>query len=104
MSETESFYDILEVADNSSKSDIKAAYRKLSLKYHPDRNGGNDDCTAKFKKINEAYETLGDDQKREEYDETRNNPFFKMGMGGGMGPGAGELDDLLNSLASAFAT
>jgi len=100
MSESaESFYDILEVDENSSKTDIKAAYRKLSLKYHPDRNGGNEECKAKFQKINEAYDTLSDDQKREEYDATRNNPFFKMSMGGGGGGGgAGGLDDLLNNL------
>lgn len=99
MSESESFYDILGVTDKSSKNDIKRAYRELSLKYHPDRNGGNVESTAIFKRINEAYETLGDDQKREEYDESRNNPFLKMSMGGGMRGGMdGGLDDLLNSL------
>ena len=100
MSDSESFYDILEVDEKSSKPDIKAAYRKLSLKYHPDRNGGNEECKAKFQKINEAYDTLSDDQKREEYDETRNSPFFKMSMGGG-GGGAGGLDDLLNNLINS---
>ena len=99
MSEAESFYDILEVKDDSSKPEIKTAYRKLSLKYHPDRNGGNSEFNSKFQKINEAYDTLSDDQKREEYDQSRNNPFLRMSMGGG-GMGGG-LDDLLNNLFSA---
>ena len=98
MSASESYYDILGVNDKSSKNDIKRAYRELSLKYHPDRNCGNTDFNSKFQQINEAYETLGDDQKREEYDQSKNNPFLKMSMGGGMGGG---LDDLLNNLFSA---
>jgi DnaJ-class molecular chaperone len=98
MTESESYYDILEVKDDSSKPEIKTAYRKLSLKYHPDRNGGNSEFNSKFQKINEAYDTLSDDQKREEYDQSRNNPFLKMSMGGGSGGG---LDDLLNNLFSS---
>jgi len=103
----ETYYDILEVKDDSSKHEIKSAYRKLSLKYHPDRNGGNSEFNSKFQKINEAYDTLSDDQKREEYDQSRNNPFLKMGMSGGMGGGGmgggmgGGLDDLLNNLFNA---
>jgi len=99
MSASESYYDILGVNEKSSKNDIKRAYRELSLKYHPDRNCGNTDFNSKFQQINEAYETLGDDQKREEYDQSKNNPFLKMSMGGG-GMGGG-LDDLLNNLFSA---
>ena len=99
MSETESYYDILEVKEDSSKPEIKSAYRKLSLKYHPDRNGGNSEFNSKFQKISEAYDTLSDDQKRQEYDQTRNNPFLRMSMGGGMGGGG--LDDLLNNLFTA---
>ena len=98
MSESESYYDILGVNDKSSKNDIKRAYRELSLKYHPDRNCGNTDFNSKFQQINEAYETLGDDQKREEYERARHNPFLKMSMNGG---GCGGLDDLLNNLFSS---
>ena len=102
MSASESYYDILGVNEKSSKNDIKRAYRELSLKYHPDRNCGNTDFNSKFQQINEAYETLGDDQKREEYDQSKNNPFLKMSMGSGMGGGmGGGLDDLLNNLFSA---
>ena len=101
MSESESFYDILGITDKSSKNDIKRAYRELSLKYHPDRNCGNTDFNSKFQQINEAYETLSDDQKREDYDNSKNTPFFKMSMGPGSGmgmSGSGGLDDLLNNL------
>jgi DnaJ-class molecular chaperone len=59
------YYDILGVNKSASQEDIKKAYRNLSKKYHPDRNGGDD---SKFKEINEAYDTLGDETKRKEYD------------------------------------
>ena len=98
MAQPESYYDILEVKEDSSKPEIKSAYRKLSLKYHPDRNGGNSEFNSKFQKISEAYDTLSDDQKRQEYDQTRNNPFLRMSTGGG---GMGGLDDLLSNLFSA---
>jgi DnaJ-class molecular chaperone len=68
----ESFYTILNINENASKEDIKKAYRTLSLKYHPDKNPNNPECIAKFQKISEAYETLGDEQKKQEYDHFRN--------------------------------
>ena len=64
------YYDILGVNKNASQDEIKKAYRNLSKKYHPDRNGGDD---SKFKEINEAYDTLGDETKRRQYDNP--NPF-----------------------------
>jgi DnaJ-class molecular chaperone len=92
-----SFYKILGVSDTSSKDEIKRAYRSLSLKYHPDKNGGNLDAISKFQKISEAYETLGDEQKREEYDMINKNPFFRAG-GPGPGGGGGDMEDLLTAL------
>ena len=59
------YYEILGVDKKSTQDDIKKAYRNLSKKYHPDKNGGDD---SKFKEINEAYDTLGDEVKRREYD------------------------------------
>ena len=59
------YYDVLGVDRNASQEDIKKAYRNLSKKYHPDKTGGDD---SKFKEINEAYDTLGDESKRREYD------------------------------------
>jgi DnaJ-class molecular chaperone len=64
------YYDILGVNKNASQDEIKKAYRNLSKKYHPDRTGGDD---SKFKEINEAYDTLGDETKRRQYDNP--NPF-----------------------------
>ena len=76
MSQTnKDYYEMLGVQDNSSSTDIKRAYRKLSMKYHPDRNPGNDEMLKKTQEINEAYEILGDENKREQYDISRHNPF-----------------------------
>lgn len=78
------YYGILEVSENASIEEIKKSYRRLSMLYHPDKNKQNPDCVGKFQKINEAYEVLGDIDKKKEYDMKRNNPFFKMmNMNGG---------------------
>lgn len=63
------YYKILNISTNASESEIKKQYRKMSLQYHPDKNNGDD---AKFKEINEAFEVLGDSQKRKTYDFQRN--------------------------------
>jgi DnaJ-class molecular chaperone len=88
MSSSESFYSILGVTDKASKEEIKKAYRTLSLKHHPDRTS-NPESHQLFKKINEAYETLGDEQKRQEYDAMQRNPFMRMNshFGGNSGGG-----------------
>ena len=61
-------YWILWIEKNISKEDIKKAYRKLAMKYHPDRNKWDKESEAKFKEINEAYSVLSDDSKRQQYD------------------------------------
>ena len=86
---SESFYNILGVPETASKDDIKKAYRSLSLKLHPDRNPNNLEAVSKFQKINEAYETLGDEQKKEEYDMMNKNPFFRMASHSGGGQNMG---------------
>lgn len=80
------FYDILGVSRNANESEIKKAYRKMSLEFHPDKNS-SPSASSKFQEINEAYETLGDVQKRKQYDMFGNSdgPFG----GGGGGPGGG---------------
>jgi len=74
----ENFYNILGVSENSTKEEIKKAYRSLQMKYHPDKNPGSQESINMTQKINEAYETLGDDDKKTQYDMTRNNPFMRM--------------------------
>ena len=91
----EDFYKILEVNEGASLDEIKKSYRKLSLKCHPDRNLGDPDATKKFQKITEAYETLSNDEKRNEYNMMRNNPFFSGGVQNG-GVHFQEMDDLFS--------
>ena len=82
MSSEENHYKTLEVLETASADEIKKAYRRLSLKNHPDKNPGNAEAVKIFQKINEAYEILGDSDRKNEYDMMRNSPFSKMnGMG-----------------------
>ena len=62
------YYKVLGVAKNASAEEIKKAYRKLALKYHPDRNQGDKESEEKFKEANEAYAVLSDQEKRKQYD------------------------------------
>jgi curved DNA-binding protein len=61
------YYEVLGVKKDGSSQDIKKAYRKLAMKYHPDRNKGNKEAEEKFKKISEAYAVLSDPEKRGRY-------------------------------------
>jgi molecular chaperone DnaJ len=78
------YYEVLGIQKNASKDDIKKAYRKLAIQYHPDKNPGNKTAEEKFKEATEAYEILGDDQKRQAYDQ--------FGFAGVEGMGGGPQD------------
>lgn len=69
ISANNNFYELLEVPRDASEGDIKRAFRKLSLKYHPDKNPGNEEAASTFKQINRAYEVLSDKDKRQVYDQ-----------------------------------
>ncbi len=72
---TKDYYNILGVDKKASQEDIKKAYRKLALKYHPDKTNGDAKLEDKFKEISEAYEVLGDEKKRHDYDNPMGNVF-----------------------------
>ena len=82
------YYQTLEVARDADGAVLKSAYRKLAMKYHPDRNPGDATCETKFKAINEAYDCLKDPQKRAAYDRY-GHEAFTQGMNGGGGFGGG---------------
>jgi DnaJ-class molecular chaperone len=77
---SDNFYNVLGINEKASKDEIKKAYRGMQMKWHPDKNPGSQEAINMTQKINEAYETLGDEQKRSEYDDVRNNPnpFMRM--------------------------
>ena len=81
------YYEILGVERGCDQAGLKAAFRKLAMEHHPDRNGGCEDAEGRFKEINEAYSVLSDDQKRAAYDR-----FGHAGVNGANGAGAGYAD------------
>jgi len=97
------YYELLGVGRSASADEIKKVYRKLAMKYHPDKNQGNKDAETKFKEISEAYEVLSDPTKREQYDR-----FGHDGLKSAFGPGgfdfsrdfthASDLQDILGSI------
>jgi molecular chaperone DnaJ len=87
------FYDVLGVAQNADGNELKKAYRKMAMQYHPDRNQGDDAAEHRFKEISEAYDVLKDDQKRAAYDQFGHAAFENGGAAaGGFGGGAGFAD------------
>ena len=93
MAEKRDYYEVLNVSRNAGEDEIKKAYRKLAIKYHPDKNPDNKAAEEKFKEATEAYEVLRDSEKRSRYDR-----FGHAGLEGMMGAGGfdfGNFEDIV---------
>ncbi len=99
------FYELLEVERTADDATIKSSYRKLAMRYHPDKNPGCDDSEARFKAISQAYDCLKDPQKRAAYDRYGHAAFENGGMGAGGGDGGfSDIGDIFESIfGSAFS-
>ena len=95
------FYQLLECERTADDATLKSAYRKLAIRFHPDKNPGDKEAEAKFKSINEAYDCLKDPQKRAAYDRFGHAAFKNGGMGGGH-PGGGDFSDIGDIFESFF--
>src|SRR4051812_3268545 len=95
------FYEILGVSKNSSADEIKKAYRKVAMQFHPDRNPGDKAAEDKFKEAAEAYEILSDNDKRAQYDRFGHSAFGS-GRGGGGGFGGMNTEDIFSQFGDIF--
>src|SRR5512137_687680 len=97
MSTKRDYYEVLGVDRNVSAEDLKKAYRKLAIKYHPDKNPGDHTAEDKFKELGQAYEALSDPDKRAAYDR-----YGHAAFSGGMGGGGGGFHDPMDLFSQVF--
>lgn len=103
MSNKRDYYEVLGVNKNSSQDDIKKAYRKVAMQYHPDRNPGDKSAEDKFKEAAEAYEILNDPDKKAQYDRFGHNAFGQgRGGSGGFSGGGMNMDDIFSQFGDIF--
>ena len=97
------YYEVLGVSKDATEDEIKKAYRKIAIKYHPDRNPGNKEAEEKFKEAAEAYDVLHDPQKRKQYDQFGfNGPGGEGGFGGFSSAGGFSMDDIFSMFGDIF--
>ncbi len=98
------YYEVLGLPRGATQEEIKKAYRKLALKYHPDKNADNPDAEKKFKEVSESYEVLSDEKKRQMYDQYGSDALKgASGMGGNGGAaGFSSMEEALRTFIGAF--
>ena len=95
------YYETLNLSKSASESEIKKAYRKLAIKYHPDKNPGNKEAEQSFKEAAEAYEILSNSQKKQQYDQF-GHAAFSGGQGFGGGGGGMSMDDIFEHFVVSY--
>ena len=100
MASKRDYYEVLGVSKTATADEIKSAYRKLAMKYHPDRNPGNKEAEEKFREAAEAYDVLHDPEKRQRYDQFGHQAF--EGGAGGYGAGGMNMDDIFSMFGDLF--
>ena len=96
------YYEILEVGKNATAEEIKKAYRKKALQYHPDKNPGNKEAEENFKEAAEAYEVLSNPEKKQRYDQFGHAGVGSAASGGGFGGGFSDIEDIFSAFGDIF--